>query len=51
MIIFYFMIIMLKNLILKINVNNFSKNESTRTRFLILQNVLQIDEILIFENI
>jgi len=43
------MIIMLKNLILKINLNTFSKNASTCTRFFILQNVLQIDEILIFE--
>jgi hypothetical protein len=49
MIIFYFMIIMLKIFVLKINLNKISKNASTCTRFLTLQNVLQIDKISIFE--
>jgi hypothetical protein len=48
MIVFHFMIIMLDNFILKVNLNRFLKNASIRTRCQILQNGLQVNEILIF---
>jgi hypothetical protein len=46
--IFHFMIIMLKNPILKIDLSRFFLNASTCMKCHILQNGLQVDEILIF---
>jgi hypothetical protein len=47
MIIFHFIIIMLKTPVLKLDLNRFIKIASTCTKCLILQNGLQVNEILI----
>ncbi len=49
MIIFHFIFKMLKNPILKVELNRISKNVSTFTKCPILQNGLHVDEIFIFK--
>jgi hypothetical protein len=51
MIIFHFILKMLKNLILKVELSRIFKNTFTRTRYQILQNRLHVDEILIFKKL